>query len=257
MEESDIKKTIELLRDDNNYYGEIGKQFLSASDIKTLVSTPDQYGVSLDEDTNLLKGTYLHRRLLQPELLDNMIIVDATTRTTKVYKEIVAEHTLEGLPKPIFLLKKETEELELLAMKAESNHEFVDALQSNMQPFEVEEPMIGEVMGYWFKAKADRKNQHRGFIADIKTARSLSSFVSQFRAFGYHGTAYVYSKLFGMPVRFYVISKEDGRLGVYDVSEETLAAGEEYVRWGLEKLEMYYGSNPTESIEQYYEYKIV
>jgi hypothetical protein len=57
-----------------------------------------------------------------------------------------------------------------------------------------------------------------------------------------------------MPVRFYVIDKSNGRLGIYDVSPETLQQAEERVKWGLEKLEMYYGQTPTENVEQYYEY---
>ena len=248
---------IQALRDDNNYYGEFGRNFISASDIKVLVSSPDMYGVGTDDSLNLLKGTYMHRRLLQPETLGDMIIVDATTRTIKAYKEVVDENSIEGQPKPVFLLRHETNEMDILAKKAESNHAFVDGLQANKRTFEVEEPMIGELFGYWFKGKADRINTHRGFVADIKTTRSLSSFVRGFRSLGYHAQAYVYKTLFGLPVRFFVISKEDGRLGIYDVSDETLQQGEEYVKWGLERLEMYYGDNPTKDINQYYDYSLL
>ena len=74
---------------------------------------------------------------------------------------------------------------------------------------------------------------------------------------GYHAQAYIYQKLFGLPMRFYVVSKEDGKLGVYDVSKETLERAEDYIKWALEKMEMYYGENPTEDIGQYYEYQLL
>ena len=35
-----IEEIVEQLRDDNNYYGELGRRFLSASDIKTLHNNP-------------------------------------------------------------------------------------------------------------------------------------------------------------------------------------------------------------------------
>jgi hypothetical protein len=257
MKQSEINSVIKQLRDDSNYFGEVGRRFLSTSDIKNLVSDPSSYGKLGEDNVNLLKGTYLHRRILQPELAQSFTIINATTRTTNVYKEAVAAASIEGMPKPVFLLEKEVEELELLANKIETNDEFVDALQGGKQPFEVEEPAIGELFGYWFKGKADRINSRRGFVADLKTTRSLSSFVYNFYDYGYHVQAYVYNKLFNLPVRFYVISKEDGKLGVYDVSDKALERAEEYIKWGLERLEMYYGENPTSDINQYYDYSVL
>lgn len=249
-----FNETIELLRDDDNYFGELGKKYLSNSDIKNLVHDPDLYGKPWDDKADFLKGKYLHYRVLQPELKEPMIIVDAATRNTTIYKDTVAEHSIEGMPKPIFLLKKEVVELDYLADRVEMNDTFVDGLQAHKEPFEVEEPMIGELLGYWFKGKADRINKHRGFIADFKTTKSLSSFVSNFRTYGYHGQAYIYSKLFGLPVRFFVICKATGRLGVFDVSDETLADAEVYITTGLDRLEYYYGKGGTGKIDQYYSY---
>lgn len=40
MEDRDI---IEKLRDDNEYYGDFGKQFLSNSDIKVLKENPESF----------------------------------------------------------------------------------------------------------------------------------------------------------------------------------------------------------------------
>jgi len=253
LEEHD--EIIALLRDDANYFGELGSRYLSNSDISVLCNNPDYYGkIQFDNNADYLKGRWLHLRILEPENIGNMIVVNATTRNTTAYKEVVAEHTIEGFPKPMFLLRHETIELEGLARKVELNPDFRDGLQDHRLPFEVEEPAIGELFGYNFKGKADRINRQRGFVADLKTTRSLSQFRSNFCNYGYHTQAYIYQQLFGMPVRFYVIDKSNGRLGIYDVSQETLQRAEERVKWGLEKLEMYYGENPAENIEQYYEY---
>lgn len=254
MTQKEIAHTIGELRNDANYYGELGRRFLSNSDIVKLVNEPDLYGQPIEDSVALLMGDYMHKRILQPELVEDIVVVDAASRRNKEYTAFVKEHEVEGQPRPTFLLKKEADEIEALAMKIEQNDEFVDALQYDKQPFEVEEPMIGEIHGYWFKGKADRINRRRGFIADLKTTRSLKLFRQNLRTYGYHSQAWIYQKLFGLPVRFYVIDKTDGRLAVVDLKEETLADAERYVQWGLEKLEMYYGPHPTDDIGQYYEY---
>lgn len=251
----DTNSIIEQLRDDDNYYGDLGRKFLSNSDIKVLHDSPDLYGMKWDSNIDFIKGRYLHTRILEPHRIGEIPVIDASTRNTKVYKDFVAEHHVEGMDKPIFLLKKEADEVERLCRRVEYNEEFADALQGNIQENEIEEPMIGELFGYWFKGKSDRINQHRGFIADIKTTKSLSSFVSNFRKYGYHSQAYIYQHLFGLPVRFYVICKESGRLGIYDVSEETLNEAEDYIKYSLDNMELYYGENPTLSIEQFYQYQ--
>lgn len=253
MNEQQIAETIEALRDDANYYGALGRQFLSNSDIVTLHNEPLDYGQGAD-GLPLIVGDYMHKRILQPELVKSIPVVAAKTRRNKEYTSYVEERTIEGQPKPIFLLEKEAEEMEHWASIIERNHEFVDALQVDIQPNEVEEPMIGEIHGYMFKGKADRINRRRGFIADLKTTRSLSSFRESIRKYGYHSQAYIYRKLFGLPVRFYVFSKEDGRLAVVDITDTTLGEAEQYVEWGLQKLEYYYGEQPEGDIEQFYQY---
>lgn len=258
----DIPRIIERLRDEEEYFGDFGQQFISNSDIKTLLEKPDMYGARWDNNIDFLKGRYLHHRVLQPELFEEegkfpMVIVDCNTRNNTEYKNAVAENSLEGIEKPIYLLKKEADEMNFLADKVLANDEFREALTGNRQENEVEEPMVKELFGYWFKGKADRLNRSLGITADFKTTRSLSSFTSNFRTYGYHGQAYIYGELFNMPVWFYVIDKETGRLGKFQVSDETLQAGEEYVKAGLVRLEYYYGEKPLGDLSQYYDFGIV
>lgn len=258
----DIARTIERLRDDEEYFGEFGQQFLSNSDMKTLLEKPDQYGARWDNNVDFLKGRYLHHRVLQPELFEvegefPMTIVDCNTRNNTEYKEIVAANTLEGIEKPLYLLRKEADEMNYLADKVLANNDFREALCGNRLENEVEEPNVFELFGYWFKTKADRINKHMGIIPDFKTTRKISSFVSNFKKYGYHGQAYLYGMSYGLPVEFFVIDKETGRLGHFKVSEETLMEGKAYVLAGLERLEYYYGDKPLGDIAQYYDTGIV
>lgn len=262
MEAKTKLRIIERLRNDDEYFGEFGQTFISNSDIKTLIDKPDMYGARWDQNIDFLKGRYLHHKVLQPELFESgatppMIIVDCNTRNNTEYKEAVAENTLEGIEKPIFLLKKEVVEMDFLADKVLANHDFREALTGHRGPNEVEEPEIGEIMGYWFKGKADRINRHMGIIPDFKTTRSLGGFAANFKTYGYHGQAYLYRELFELPVEFFVIDKETGRLGRFQVSENTYDDGREFVMAGLQRLEHYYGKDPLGDINQYYDSAII
>ena len=83
-----IEKAVEKLREDEHYYGKFGKQFLSNSDIGTLLSNPLEYGKPSERIPAFLVGGYFHTAILEPEKLKNFKIVEATTRNTKKYKEI-------------------------------------------------------------------------------------------------------------------------------------------------------------------------
>lgn len=256
MNPEQYKSIVERLRNDEDYYGDFGKQFFSNSEIAQLIDTPDLYGKQTEVTLDMLKGSYLHRKILEPEKLNDIVIVDADTRNNKAYREVIQFHEKEGKPKPIFLLRKEISALDALADTALKNNEFRRYLLGNAQPGEFEEPNVGEIMGYLFKGKADRVNNFEGVIPDIKTTRNLETFPSSFWKYGYHSQAYIYSHLWGLPVRFFVISKEDGRLGVYDVSDETLEAGRLRVEQGLKRYEMYFGDEATEDVDQYFDYHV-
>ena len=42
------EEIINKLRDDKHYYGEFGRQYISNSDIKTILYDPEQFGVPMD-----------------------------------------------------------------------------------------------------------------------------------------------------------------------------------------------------------------
>ena len=75
-----MSEVIELLRDDKEYYGGVGKQYLSNSDIGTLLKTPEQFGVSRPDNKNFAEGRYFHQLILEPEKAEDVVWVDCASR---------------------------------------------------------------------------------------------------------------------------------------------------------------------------------
>jgi hypothetical protein len=82
------KDELNKLREDEHYYGKFGKQFLSNSDISTLLTNPLALGKPMKPIPAFLVGGYFHTAILEPHKLKNFKIIETTTRNTKAYKEI-------------------------------------------------------------------------------------------------------------------------------------------------------------------------
>ena len=83
----DKKTAIKELLDDNNYYGDFGRKYLSNSDIINLLKNPTQFRVPTEKSKPLIEGGYFHTCMLEPEKKDNFKIIDCASRSTKLYKE--------------------------------------------------------------------------------------------------------------------------------------------------------------------------
>ena len=81
------KEELEKLTEDKHYYGDFGKQFLSNSDISTLLTNPLSFGQSMKPIPAFLVGGYFHTAILEPHKLKNFKIIDATSRNTKAYRK--------------------------------------------------------------------------------------------------------------------------------------------------------------------------
>ena len=79
---------IDKLRDDEHYYGEFGSQFLSNSNIKTLLKNPLGLREPSKTTVPFLVGGYFHTAILEPDKIKNFKVIQASTRNTKAYKEI-------------------------------------------------------------------------------------------------------------------------------------------------------------------------
>ena len=69
------KEILEALRNDENYYGDFGKQFLSNSDISTLLTNPLLLGAPRPPNPNFVIGSYFHTAILEPDKLNKFKII--------------------------------------------------------------------------------------------------------------------------------------------------------------------------------------
>ena len=113
---------IESLRDDSKYYGDFGKKYLSNSDIYSLLNNPKNFRIS-QKGLPLLKGGYFHTAMLEPQKIGDYPVIDASTRSTKAFKEHILENNL--YPYDV-LLSKEVDEITtwVNAMKSNSNYQY-------------------------------------------------------------------------------------------------------------------------------------
>jgi len=103
-----------------------------------------------------------------------------------------------------------------------SHLDFHDLIREEGNQYE--EPMVKEIHGELWKGKADIIG--KDFVYDLKTSGDILSFKNSVYKFNYDSQAYIYQQLFGKPLKFLVIDKNTLMMGMYQLSEETLARGE-------------------------------
>ena len=81
------QETINRLLIDEDYYGSFGKQYLSNSDIGSLLNNPKDFRKPQPDNINFHKGRYFHQLILEPEKAAETKFVDVSSRVTKAYKE--------------------------------------------------------------------------------------------------------------------------------------------------------------------------
>ena len=249
-----LKQEIEKLRDDEYYYGEGGKQFLSNSDIKTLYQEPAQFRLPVLENENLARGRLFHQLLLEPKKAKSFPTFDGSVRNAS-YRQFLQENDLE------FALKtSEADEVRAMAewFMDESNSKTA-SLREYLFRFgaKYEEPMIKELHGHLFKGKADCISDN--IIIDIKTSRDIYSFQNNASYYFYDSQAYIYQELFGMPLVFFVIGKTRKSYGtidedyydvaVFNCSPEFIEKGKNKVEHALTHYKEYFGDSNTKSIK--------
>lgn len=219
MTEDQKKEILQMLENDENYYGKFGQQFLSNSNIRVLDKDPLNFGKPTASHINLVKGQFFHNLVLEPEKIQSFKIIDASSRTTKIYKE-----ESEG---EICLLRKEEKELRSLVDVMLDNPTAKDLVQDLDVEYEV--PGVIKLAGEWWKLKADIVNNTQQLVVDLKTTGDIDRFASSAREYNYDSQAYIYSEYFGMDFIFVVLCKKSQRLGIFDCSASFLARGKEKV----------------------------
>ena len=238
-----MKEIIEKLRDDTEYYGGIGKNYLSNSDISALLNNPKEFGVTRADNSNFAKGRLFHHMLLEPEKVEDTISIDVSSRNTKKYKDFVADNDLDFV-----LLQKEVDEVHNLANTMKSNMDFFELIYSDDNEFEV--PSIKEIKGEMWKGKADIVG--KDVLIDLKTTSDIKKFKRSANLYNYDSQAYIYQELFGKPLIFLVIDKSTHMLGIFRPSEDFIKRGEAKVEKAIEVYRSFFGDEPQESIADYY-----
>ena len=232
-------KEIEKLREDEFYYGDFGRQYLSNSDIGSLLNNPKDFRSGINKPTiAMLLGRYFHTDLLEPQKLSDFDKIDASTRTTKAYKEFGKQA----------LLTKEVEMLSNMAKAVRMNLDFYDMMYKAGNQFEV--PAIKEVGGQLWKGKADIVSSDA--IIDLKTTTKIDDFKYSARRYNYDSQAWLYGQFFNRPMVFIVVEKNTYKTGLFECSETFLEYGKQKVFKAIEVYENFFVQGAPEDINQYY-----
>jgi hypothetical protein len=224
------KQVVEKLRDDNLYYGDYGKKFLSNSDIATLFSNPLALGEPSKESSAFLVGKYFHTAILEPDKLKSFKIIKSSTRNTKVYKELSGGE--------LCLLEHEVDKIEAMTDVIMQNTVCRDLIRG--ANVEYEQPSITELFGNKWKGKADIVNHDDKVIVDLKTTADINKFKSSAYRYNYDSQAYIYQQLFGYEFIFIVIDKNSNQIGIFDCSNEFLDRGQLKVEKASEIYDLFY-----------------
>ena len=129
-----MKDILEKLKDDDHYYGEFGKQYLSNSDIITLLNNPKEFRKPKDFTMPMLLGRYFHTAMLEPEKLvsEEFTSIDVTSRNSKKYKEEIL-----GYGRTLMMLDKEKAKIDSAVLVMKYNLEFFEDIYDDANEFEV------------------------------------------------------------------------------------------------------------------------
>ena len=235
----DKNKILKKLQEDEHYYGEFGRQYLSNSDIMALLNNPLDFKKPSQVSSAFLIGGYFHTCILEPDKLKKYKVVQSSNRNTKVYKEIS-----EG---ELCLLQHEVDMVEMLRDKMFDNQICKDFIQNPNNDYEV--PGIVELQGNMWKGKADIINHDEKLIIDLKTTNDISKFKWSASKYNYDSQAYIYRKMFGYDFLFIVVDKNTQQIGIFDCSDRFYESGADKVARATEAYELFYkteGFDPSQ-----------
>tara|TARA_B100001250_G_C19696338_1_gene742720 strand:+ start:121 stop:849 length:729 start_codon:yes stop_codon:yes gene_type:complete len=230
-----MDKNIEKLKEDEHYYGEFGKQFLSNSDISTLLNNPKMLHKTKVDTPALVIGGYFHTAILEPGKLKQYKIIESSTRNTKKYKEMSMGE--------ICLLQHEVDKIELMTEAIMDNNICRELIKPMLGGVVYEEPRTGHLFGNTWKGKADIINHEEKLVVDLKTTSDLDRFRWSSSKYNYDSQAYIYSKLFKYEMLFIVIDKQTLQIGMFDCSPQFYQAGESKVQKASENYDLFFKSD--------------
>jgi hypothetical protein len=236
----DKKQILKKLKNDEDYYGDFGNQFLSNSHVGKLLKDPLNVFKPSTPSPAFLIGGYFHTCILEPDKLDKYKVVKSTTRNTKAYKDFAGGE--------LCLLQHEVDTIELMRDKVMANDICRDLINGSIYGktirdrtgIEYEVPMVTELFGNQWKGKADIVNHEEQLVIDLKTTGDIDRFKWSASKFNYDSQTYIYSKLFGYEMLFIVIDKTTHQIGMFDCSPEFYRRGEDKVSKASEAYDLFY-----------------
>jgi hypothetical protein len=232
-----MKEILDRLNDDNEYYGNFGKQYLSNSDIGALLNNPRKFKQT-EKTPAMLIGNYFHVSMTEPEKKSEFQIIDVSNRNTNAYKSLTE----------MALLAKEADQVNGMVKAMKGNKYFFDEIYADDAEYEV--PAIIEIEGLLWKGKTDIKRATK--LIDLKTSGDINRFRYSAYDYNYDSQAWIYQQMFGVPMEFFVVDKNTFELAVVKCSEEFLERGKQKVLMACEAYKKFFGENPTHTVEQYY-----
>ncbi len=242
---SSLKNKEDLLPkmdDDSFYYGELNQLALSHSTVKLLIEDPKSYWNALrygSAQTQAMRDGYLfHLAILEPHKFEEARFVNVRTKRTKAYIEAKAQFG------QVYTIQEK-----------ENAERLQDAFQRNEMALkmitdcEFEVPMIGEVLGYPFRGKADILGKDR--IVDIKTTTDLKNFGKSVDKYSYDTQVYIYCNLYGLSYKqfkFVVCDKKNLTFGLGHCSKEMYERGKLKVEYAIEVYKEYFEGKTEDEI---------
>jgi hypothetical protein len=233
MKSKKKKSILQKLRNDEDYYGDFGKQFLSNSDIYYLLNNPLKFQQPFDPSPAFLIGGYFHTAILEPDKLKKFKVIKSSTRNTKTYKEISGGE--------LCLLQHEVDMIEKMRDTLMENDICADLIMGTdgkLNDYEV--PMIKDIEGQTWKGKADIVNHNEKLIIDLKTTSDINKFKNSAYRFNYDSQAFIYSQLFGYEFLFIAIDKSSHQIGLFDCSPQFYESGKDKVRRAGDVYELFF-----------------
>ena len=228
------EQILKRLKNDEDYYGDFGNQFLSNSHVSRLLNDPLNVFKPSKPSPAFLVGGYFHTCILEPDKLEKYKVVKSTTRNTKQYKDVAGGE--------LCLLQHEVDTIELMREKVMANDICRDLILGSdfERTVDYEVPMITELFNNKWKGKADIVNHDEKLIIDLKTTADINKFQYSANKYNYDSQAYIYGELFGYEFLFIVIDKKTHQVGMFDCSAQFYERGEEKVRKASEAYDLFY-----------------
>ena len=238
------KEILDRLNNDEDYYGEFGKQYLSQSKIGTIINEPYEFYNDVVHDhlsiANFEFGTYFHALMLEPYKAELYEFVDVKSRRTKKFEEAWNKNNK--------VLTYEEHRLAMeLANIMQSNDEFAPYIYDDNNTYET--PGLIKIQNTIWKGKADIVTPYS--VIDLKTSSNIQRFQYSFKDYYYSCQAWLYEKMFGKPVEFFVACKKTKMLGKFRVTSDWATQhGEDNVLKAIEYYNKYIIGDEQFYVEQ-------